>query len=240
MPTGARPLFRMQIEISQGHEPPDNTDGITVVIDVIRAFTTCYYALRTGVERIWAVRTAEEAFALQKEMPHIPLVGEIGALPIPGFDYGNSPLEISRARLPKEMVIRTTNGVAATLNARRSRRILVTGLVNADATVEAIRGLSAGEDDRILLVASHPTGDEDMACAEYILDRLGGPGITLEDAIERVRHSFAAQKFLHRVHPRLHPEDIHMAADSHGTGGFAMIVEPLPRPVIRRLDRPFE
>lgn len=229
----------MQIEISQGHEPPDNTDGITVVIDVIRAFTTCYYALSNGVTRIWAVRTAEEAFALQKEKPGTPLAGEIGALPIPGFDYGNSPLEISRARLPGEMIIRTTNGVAATLNAWRSRRILVAGLVNADATVEAIRGLSTGEDDRVLLVASHPTGDEDMACAQYMLDRLGGPGISLEEAIERVRHSYAAQKFLHRVHPRLHPEDIHMAADSHGSDGFAMIVDPLPRPVIHRLDWPF-
>lgn len=225
----------MQIEISQGHEPPDNTNGITVVIDVIRAFTTCYYALGNGVERIWAVRTAEEAFELQREMPGVPLAGEINALPIPGFDYGNSPLEISRARLPAELILRTTNGVAATLNAWRSRRILVAGLVNADATVEAIRGLSTGPDDKVVLVASHPTGDEDMACAEYMLERLGGPGIGLEEAMERVRHSYAAQKFLHRVHPRLRPEDIHMAADSHGADAFAMIVDPLPRPVIRRL-----
>lgn len=228
----------MQIEISQGHEPPDNTNGITVVIDVIRAFTTCYYALGNGVRHIWAVRTAAEAFELQKQMPGVPLAGEEHALPIAGFDYGNSPLEISRARLPESLILRTTNGVAATLNAHRSRRILVTGLVNADATVEAIQGLVTGDDDRVLLVASHPTGDEDMACAEYILERLGGPGIPLEQAIERVRHSYAAQKFLHRVHPRLRPEDIHMAADSHGTEGFAMAVEPLPRPVIRRLTWP--
>lgn len=227
----------MRIEISQGHEPPDNSGGITVIIDVIRAFTTAYYAFRGGVERIWLVATAEEAFALQRELPGVPLAGEIQALPIAGFDYGNSPLEISRARLREQLILRTTNGVAATLNARRSRRILVTGLVNADATVEAIRGLAASEDERVLLVASHPTGDEDMACAEYILDRLGGPGIDMEAATERVRHSFAAQKFLHRAHPRLHPEDIHMAADSHGREGFAMLVDPLPRPLIRRLTR---
>lgn len=230
----------MQIEITQGHEPPDNTDGITVVIDVLRAFTTCYYAFRNGVKRIWMVGSAEEAFALRETLPGVPLAGEVEALPIPGFDHGNSPLEISRSRLPDSLILRTTNGVRTTLNARRSRRVLVCGLVNADATVDIARALSTGPSERVILAASHPTGDEDLACAEYMLNRLGGPGIELEEALERVRHSQAAWKFLHRVHPRLHPEDVHMAADSHGTEGFAMAVDFDPHPVIRRLDWPLE
>lgn len=230
----------MIIEITQGREPPNNPDGITVVIDVIRAFTTAWYAFRGGVQRIWLVGSKDEGFALEKRMPGVPLVGEIEALPIPGFDYGNSPFEISRARLPETLIMLTTNGVRATLNARDSRRVLVTSLVNADATVEAIRGLSTGTDERVVLVASHPTGDEDLACAEYMLGQLGGPGIDLETAVERVRHCEAAQKFLKRLHPRLHPEDVHMAADSRGSDGFAIQARFRTAPVIERLDWPFD
>ena len=230
----------MQIEIIQGHEPPDNPDGITVVIDVVRAFTTAWYAFANGVRSIWPVATAEEAFSLQREIPGVPLVGEENALPIPGFDYGNSPLEISRARLPETLIMRTTNGVRATLNARQSRRVLVCGLVNAEATVQAIRGLASSPDERVVLVASHPVGDEDLACAEYMLSLLGGPGIDLETAMERVRRCEAAQKFLRRLHPRLHPEDIHMAAESLGRDAFAMEVIFRPRPVIHRLDWPMD
>lgn len=230
----------MIIEIVQGREPPDNPDGITVVIDVIRAFTTAWFAFHGGVRRIRLVGSADEGFALEKRIPGTPLVGEIEALPIPGFDYGNSPLEISRAHLPEELIMLTTNGVRATLNARDSRRVLVTGLVNADATVDAIRGLSTGESERVVLVASHPTGDEDLACAEYMLDQLGGPGIELEEAEERVRRCEAAQKFLQRRHPRLHPEDVHMAAESRRAAGFAVQAHFTPEPVIQRLDWPFD
>lgn len=231
----------MIIEIVQGREPPDNPDGITVVIDVIRAFTTAWFAFQGGTRRIRLVGSPEEGFALEKRIPGTPLVGEVEALPIPGFDYGNSPLEISRARLPEELIMLTTNGVRATLNARASRRVLVTGLVNADATVEAIRGLSTGADERVVLVASHPTGDEDLACAEYMLDQLGGPGIELEEAEERVRRCEAALKFLQRRHPRLHPEDVHMAAESRSTEAFAIQAHYYrPEPVIERLDWPFD
>lgn len=230
----------MRIEIIQGHDPPHNPDGITVVIDVVRAFTTAWYAFDNGVRRIWPVATAHEAFALEREMPGVALVGEQDALPIPGFDYGNSPLEIHRACLPDALIMRTTNGVRATLNSRLSRRVLVCGLVNAAATVDAIQALATGPDERVVLVASHPVGDEDLACAEYMLGMLDGPGINLETAMERVRRCDAAEKFLKRLHPRLHPEDIHMAAESLGGDAFAMEVSFRPRPVIRRLDWPID
>lgn len=227
----------MQIEIVQGHEPPANPDGITVVIDVIRAFTTAYYALAGGVETIWPVSTPAEAFALQERIATAVLAGEIDALPIAGFDMGNSPFEVTRnPPRVKDMIMRTTNGIRATLNARHSRHVLVAGLVNAEATVSALRRLRNVEDEPVVLVASHPTGDEDVACAEYMRHLMGGPGINLEDAIERVRHCYAAQKFLYRAHPRLHPEDIHLCADSHGDRAFAMGVTFSRDPFITRLN----
>ena len=152
----------MDIHIAQGHNPPHNIHGITVVIDVIRAFTTSHHAFRKGLRCIWPVASAEQAFALRDEhLPDALLAGEVEALPIPGFDFGNSPWEIDQAELQdKELILRTTNGVAATLRARDSREVLVAGLVNAEATANYLRKQNP---PTVVLVASHPTGDEDVA-----------------------------------------------------------------------------
>ena len=219
----------MQIKIAQGHNPPHNIHGITVVIDVIRAFTTSHVAFANGASHIYPVATAEDAFALRENYPEGLLVGEIEALPIEGFDYGNSPWEIQHTDVrDRYLIMRTTNGVAATLRARDSRQVLVGALINAEATVNYIRSRNP---ETVVLVASHPTGDEDVACAEYMSALLGGDGITLEEAQERTRNAFAAQKFLDGRHPRLRPQDIHMAASSAGPDALVMGVsyDPIPR-----------
>lgn len=223
----------MQIKIVRGHHPPDNPAGITVVIDVIRAFTTACYAFRGHVRKIFPVATAEEAFELKQKHPDALLVGEIEALPIPGFDFGNSPWEIERANLSgRELIMRTTNGIAATLNARQSRQVLVAGLVNAEATVSRIRETAPSH---LVLVASHPTGDEDFACAEYMSALLGQGTTTLEDAVRRTHGAKAAVKFLERHHPNLHPEDIHLAAAGLGINAPVMEVRFNPEPLIELL-----
>lgn len=221
----------MQIDIVRGHHPPANHDGYTVVIDVIRAFTTATFAFRNKANAIHPVATAEDAFVLKKQYPDALLVGEIEALPIDGFDFGNSPWEISNTELAgRELIMRTTNGVAATLNARHSKQVLVAGLVNAEASVNYLLAQHA---ERVVLVASHPTGDEDVACAEYMRGLLGGAGIPLEEAIERTRHAKAAAKFLDGRSPHLHPQDIDLAATSLGSDALPLIVDFEPRPSIQ-------
>lgn len=220
----------MQVDLVRGHHPPDNPDGVTVVIDVIRAFTTACYAFLGQTTAIHPVFSADEAFALKQQLPDALLVGEIEALPIPGFDFGNSPWEISQADLKgRTLIMRTTNGIAATLNARSSRQVLVAGLANADATVAWLKRQAY---TRVVLVASHPTGDEDVACAEYMRGLLGGTGISLDAAIERTRHARAATKFIEQHHPNLHPQDIDMAAASLGAQGLVMGVRYTPEPQI--------
>lgn len=212
----------MDVLISQGHYPPANPDGITVVIDVIRAFTTAHYAFEGGARCIHLVATAPEALAMKHADPSLLLAGEINALPIDGFDFGNSPWEVSQADVSdRELVQRTTNGVIATLRARDSAEVLVAGLINAEATANY---LLAQHPSRVVLVASHPTGDEDVACAEFIAARLGGAGISLAQAIERTRNASSARKFYDGSHPRLRGADIDMAATSAGEKGRIMPV----------------
>lgn len=225
----SNPAARMEIKIAQGHNPPHNVDGITVVIDVIRAFTTCHEAFLGGASHVYPVSSPDDAFALRRDYPQGLLVGEVEALPIEGFDYGNSPWEIRHTDVrDRYLIMRTTNGVAATLRARDSRQVLVAALVNARATARYILEQAP---PTVVLVASHPTGDEDVACAEYLRTLLGGEGISLQEARERTLNAFAARKFLDGRHPRLRPQDIEMAASDAGENALVMGVtyEPVPR-----------
>ena len=211
----------LQIEIHQGHYPPPNPDGITVIIDVIRAFTTSHFAFVGGVDRILPVETAEEAFSLRARHPQALLAGEINALPIEGFDFGNSPWEVDNADLAgRTLIMRTTNGMKATLHARPCAGLFVTGLVSAHATARAVL---ARRPPKVLLVASHPTGDEDVACAEYLRGLLGGSGIDADTAEARTRQARAAIKFMDGRSAYLRAADIDMAARCLDTG-FAMEV----------------
>ncbi len=211
----------MNIIISQGHQPPANALGVTVVIDVIRAFTTAHHAFQQGASRIWPVATAEEAFSLKQQLPNALLAGEVDALPIDGFDFGNSPWEVSQTEFNhRPLIMRTTNGVIATLNAQPCAHLFVTGLASASATAKAVMALSPPQ---VVLVASHPTGDEDVACAQYIKGLLGGEGISAEEAQQRTLNAKAAVKFFNQSNPRLRAADIEMAAQCD-IANFAMRV----------------
>ncbi|WP_197477492.1 2-phosphosulfolactate phosphatase, partial [Alcanivorax sp. HI0044] len=115
------------------------------------------------------------------------------------------------------------------------REVLVAGLVNAEATANYLRKQNP---PTVVLVASHPTGDEDVACAEYIRHLLGGEGITYQAARDRTLNARAAQKFFAGTHPRLRPQDIEAAASSEGANALTMHVRFDPQPCITAQQAP--
>ena len=69
-------------------------DGVVVVIDVIRAFTTAAYALAGGASAIWLVAGVREAIELGKSIPGSLVMGE---------DHGRRPEGFAESRqLPLE------------------------------------------------------------------------------------------------------------------------------------------
>ncbi len=76
-----------------------DADGVVVVIDVLRAFTTAAYALDRGAEEIFLVSTVEEAFDLKERNSRCLLIGEVDGLPIDGFDLPNSPSALANLDL---------------------------------------------------------------------------------------------------------------------------------------------
>lgn len=203
--------YDMPIQIIQGHHHTLDASHINIVIDVIRAFTVAHYAFIHGVQGIILAGTLDDALRLKKIYPDFLLAGEIQGLPIPGFELDNSPARLHDFDLREKFLIqKTTNGVTATLNALSTEHLFVTGFTNARTTAEFIkRNLLKDDDMMINVIASHPSGDDDLACAQYISEILKDTNrISAEETIERIRKSEAAGKFYDIERPEFLQEDI--------------------------------
>ncbi|AZK46340.1 2-phosphosulfolactate phosphatase [Paenibacillus lentus] len=202
----------MTIKIIQGHNQQPGTSSVNVIIDVIRAFTVAHYAFIKGVQGIILAGTLDEAFHLKKQYPGVLLAGEIKGLPIAGFDLDNSPVRLHNANLRGKFLIqKTTNGVKAALNSLNADHIFVTGFTNARTTASFIKKklLKEDIDMPIHLIASHPSGDDDLACAQYIAGILqNSDRFSTDETIQRIRKSEAAKKFYDPAKPDFLQEDI--------------------------------
>src|SRR5689334_14835465 len=71
---------------------------VVAVIDVLRASTTIATALGNGAKAVVPMAEADEAITRAKQFTRgdVKLAGERKMLPIPGFDLGNSPRDMTR------------------------------------------------------------------------------------------------------------------------------------------------
>ncbi len=160
----------MKITIDHLTAGAERAEGVTVIIDVFRAYTVESYAFSRGIERVYPLADIDEAYEMKRLEPDLLLAGERKAKAGEGFDFGNSPSQIENLDLRGKSMIHTTSagtqGIAAAKNADA---ILLGALVNAKATAEYIKSLSPS---RVSLVCMglenrRPT-EEDTLCAEYI------------------------------------------------------------------------
>lgn len=186
----------MNITILPSVEDAQNARGVTVVIDVFRAFTTEAYVFGNGCTKIIPVRTLEEAYSLKKLNPEYILMGERKGIKPEGFDYGNSPTEIQHVDFSGKTVIHTTsNGTQGLLNATNASHIIAGSFVTAGAIVEYIRRSNPSD---VSLVATAPDTtnlNEDLICAGYIKDELEGKKRSRED-IELMLKETSAYRYL--------------------------------------------
>lgn len=144
--------------------------GLTVIIDVFRAFSLECYAYGAGVKEIIPVGKVEEAFALRQEHPDWLIAGERNGIKVEGFDFGNAPSEFEWIRLDGKTLIHTTSaGVQGLTAAGNAEEILTGSLANARATAAYIRQKNP---EHVSLVAMGWNAvrdtEEDVLCAEYI------------------------------------------------------------------------
>ena len=206
----------MEISIHSLLEGATRATGTVAVIDVFRAFTTAAVAMANGASRIVMVRSVEEALALREAGVGQICMGEVRGRAPPGFDYANSPFEISSVDLHGKTIIqRTSAGTQGIVEAAtRADRLYAASLVTAEATVQA---LLSGSPDQISLVAMGDNGikrtDEDELCAMHLRNRLEGRSGDPDSIRRLIRAGGEVGRFHDPARPYLHPEDIVIALD---------------------------
>ena len=115
----------MTVEVSVVLSPAEELPEADcwMVIDILRATTTMAVFFERGGTRLYPACSVEEGIvlrdALASEGEAPLLMGERNALPPPGFDLGNSPIELRNLDLSRRStaVMATTNGTRALLKA---------------------------------------------------------------------------------------------------------------------------
>ena len=187
----------MNIKILHMIEGAKQATGVTVIIDVFRAFSVEAYLMNSNVEKIIPVGDMQIAYDYKKKNPEVILVGERHGKILPGFDFGNSPSHLQGADLAGKTVIHTTSaGTQGIANAKGADVILTGSLVNANAIAKYILKNKYQDVSLVCmgLEATTPT-EEDTMCAEYIKSILEGNPMELKDKIEKLKVTSGAKFF---------------------------------------------
>lgn len=203
----------------------DGAEGAVVVIDVLRAFTTTAWAFHRGAVAILLTTTVDDAFALRDQHAGSLIMGEVEALPVPGFDLPNSPAALATADLAgRQLIHRTTAGTQGACRAGAAGRLFAASLVTASATAAAIRALDASVVTFVETGRRGPdSGDEDVACADYLEALLGDAQAGEDDIRRRVEHSRAGRRFADPSQPEFPAADLELALQLNRFG-FSMEV----------------
>ena len=210
----------------------EGVTGTVVAVDVLRAFTTAAYALGNGAREIWLVAEVEDAVRLGAQLPGSLLMGEEHGLRPDGFDFSNSPVEISHADLEgRTLVQRTSAGTRGVVAATSADRLFASSLVCASATAAAIDDARLGAPTYVI-TGRFPDrldgGTDDLVTAEFIEKLRIGGAPDREAVRDAVLGSEEAARTLALGHGHVHPDDLTYATDIDRFD-FAMEVERRPQ-----------
>ena len=187
----------MNIQILQLREGAKAAKGLTVIIDVFRAFSTACYAFNAGANKIYPIGDINLAYQLKKKNPGYILVGERNEQKPEGFDFGNSPSQLLNGDLTGKTIAHTTSsGTQGIANATKADEIITGSFVNAAAIV---RYVQQKQPEVVSLVCmgyacEYPT-DEDTLCAEFIKNELECKSNNFDEMIEIMRNGSGARFF---------------------------------------------
>ncbi len=205
----------MNIKICQCLEGARQASGLTVVIDVFRAFTLECFLMHQGARTVLPVADAEVAYRLKEKHPDWLLAGERHGIKLPGFDFGNSPSQIQDRDFTGRTVIHTTSaGTQGIDNAAGATEILTGSLANASAIARYILRENPEEVSLVCMgFESYEPSDEDTLCAEYIRSIVLGDPIPMEELKARaaaMRYTSGARFFLPEGQSHSPKEDFYL------------------------------
>ncbi|HEX2933993.1 MAG TPA: 2-phosphosulfolactate phosphatase [Bacteroidales bacterium] len=187
----------MDIQILQLLDGAKRAEGLTVVIDVFRAFSLACYMADKGAMDIIPIANIDKAYELKRNNPDYILVGERNERVPVGFDYGNSPTHILGADLKGKTIVHTTSaGTQGLVNAINTTERLTGSFVNAPAIARYIQSKNPAKVSLVCMGYSmkHPT-EEDTFCAEYIKAMLEGLDADFEAMKQHIRKTSGRRLF---------------------------------------------
>ena len=136
--------------------PPDLLDGAAVaVIDILRATTVHSTLLARGADAIYPVAEWADADRIRDALPGSRLIGEVGSLPGPGAEFGNSPTEFAGLDVRGTTLIHVTgNGTRALAAAAHAPFVISACLRNLSACAAALCNDAVRRDAPIAIVCS--------------------------------------------------------------------------------------
>ncbi|MCZ8511533.1 2-phosphosulfolactate phosphatase [Paenibacillus filicis] len=188
----------MEINIYHFVDGARQAKGLTVIIDVFRAFSVACYLTAGGVKDLLPVGSIDTAYKLKEANPEFILIGERGGLIQPGFDYGNSPFAVQSVDFTGKTIVHTTSaGTQGIVNAIHADEIITGGFVNAQAIINYIREKNP---DFVSLVCmgweAVEEADEDTLFANYVKNALEGKPNDFAEIVRFMRHESKTGKFL--------------------------------------------
>jgi 2-phosphosulfolactate phosphatase len=187
----------MNIRILQLIEGARAARGLTVVIDVFRAFTMACYFTAGGARRIIPIGDIELAYSLKKRFPGFILAGERHGKIMPGFTWGNSPAHIEHEDFTGKTILQTTSaGTQGIANAKDAGEIITGSFVNAAAVIRYIQKQNPAELSLVCMgnEALAPA-EEDTFFAEYVRDALTGKKPDFPAMVEVIRQTSGRRFF---------------------------------------------
>jgi 2-phosphosulfolactate phosphatase len=163
--------MRLDVVFTPAGLTPADVQGRTVfVIDILRATTAMCAALNHGAKALIPVASTEEALRLAQTIgsADVLLAGEKDCVRIPGFNLGNSPLEMTETAVRgKTLIVTTTNGTKALLASQGAAAVYAACAAHLSQAAEKAREVveRGGE---VLLVCAGRDGAfslEDAYCA---------------------------------------------------------------------------
>lgn len=122
-----------------------------IVLDILRCTSTIITALANGCRQVIPTQSPREAADLINKYPQssVLVAGENKGAKIPGFDLGNSPVEIAGSPLKgKILIISTTNGTTAIRSCKSAKHVLIGSFLNVSAV--CARAISNQKDTVII------------------------------------------------------------------------------------------
>lgn len=177
----------MEIRILHLLDGARMAEGLTVIIDVFRAFSLECYLYAQGAKEIIPVGDIEKAYRLKREDETCILAGERKGKKCGGFDFGNSPSAFAGFNLEGRKVIHTTSaGTQGVANAVNADEIIAGSLVNAKAIAQYIIEKNPAVVSLVCMgFGGVRPAEEDELCALYIKSLLEGN--ELENIEERAK-----------------------------------------------------